>query len=462
MAEEVQMTKDAKTMLGDPKKALIAMAIPIVISNFIQSANNIIDTFWLTSIGVDAQAAVSVIFPIFFIVIGLGNGIAVGVSQALARRVGANNKIEANHVAEQAIILSLIISIFLTVVFLIFSEEIIFAGGGSSNMDACMAYAIPIFLGFPVIILSDIFSGLLRSEGSSKRAMYIMVLGAGLNIILDPIFIFVLDMGISGAAWATTIAMIVPMFLVVYWYYLKKDTYVHPTFKGFSFDKALIMDILRVGIPASLEMVLLSLMMMVMNLIIEGVGSVDGVAIYGNCWKLMDLFFMPTLAIGFAVVPLCAAAIGAKDYQRVRSIYHLALKYGILISIGITVVLLLFSEFLVIPFSYSEETLHLRSQMVTMLMICSLMMPFGPLGYTSSGYFQGMGWGLKSLSIILVLNLLRIPICIAMASIYGTLESIWWGVVAAETIGSLYGGVLGFYSIHKLVTGGYPKYPLSE
>jgi hypothetical protein len=73
-----------------------------------------------------------------------------------------------------------------------------------------------------------------------------------------------------------------------------------------------------------------------------------------------------------------------------------------------------------------------------------------------------MGWGLKSLSIILVLNLLRIPICIAMASMYGTLESIWWGVVAAETIGSLYGGVLGFYSIHKLVTGGYPKYPLPE
>lgn len=462
MAEEVQMTKDAKIMLGDPKKALIAMAIPIVISNFIQSANNIIDTIWLTSIGVEAQAAVSVIFPIFFIVIGLGSGIAVGVSQALARRVGANNKVEANHVAEQAIVISLILSIVLTVLFLIFAEQIIFADGGSSNMEACMAYAIPIFIGFPVIILSDIFGGLLRSEGSSKRAMYIMVLGAGLNIVLDPIFIFVLDMGISGAAWATTISMVMPLFLVIYWYFLKKDTYVYPTFKGFGFDKALIKDIFKVGIPASLEMVLLSVMMMAMNLIIEGVGSVDGVAIYGNCWKLMDLFFMPTMAIGFAVVPLCAAAIGAKDYERVRSIYRLALKYGIIVSIVITIILLLFSNILVLPFSYSEDTMPLRPQMVTMLMICSLILPLSPLGYTSSGYFQGMGWGLKSLSIILVLNLLRIPICIAMASMYGTLESIWWGVVAAEVLGALYGGIFGFHSVRKLVSGGYEKFPIAE
>ena len=167
-------------------------------------------------------------------------------------------------------------------------------------------------------------------------------------------------------------------------YYLKKDTYVYPTFKGFGFDKALIKDIFKVGIPASLEMVLLSVMMMAMNLIIERVGSVDGVAIYGNCWKLMDLFFMPTMAIGFAVVPLCAAAVGAKDYERVRSIYRLALKYGIIVSIVITIILLLFSDILVLPFSYSEDTMPLRPQMVTMLMICSLILPLSPLGYTSS------------------------------------------------------------------------------
>ena len=452
------MTKDAKIMLGDPRKALVAMAVPIAISNLIQSANNIIDTVWLTSIGVDAQAAVSVIFPIFFIVVGLGSGIAVGVSQALARRVGANDKHEADRVAEQAIVLSLILSIVLTVVFLLFAEQIIFAGGGASNMDACIAYAIPIFLGFPVMILSDIFSGLLRSEGSSKRAMYILVYGAIINIILDPIFIFVLDMGISGAGWATTISMTLPLILVANWYYVKKDTYACPRFKGFHFDGKLMKDILRVGIPASLEMILLSVMMMGMNLIVESVGSVDGVAVYGNGWKLMDIFFMPTMAIGFATVPLIAAAVGAKDYERVRTIYNLALKYGIMVSVVFCVILLLFSEQLVIPFSYSEETLPLRPMMASMLTIFAVIMPFSPLAYTSSGYFQGMGWGLKSLCIILVLNLLRIPVCIAMASAFGTLESVWWGVVISEITGSLFGGVFGIYSIHKLVSGGYPKF----
>lgn len=450
-------TKDVEVMLGNPKKALLAMAIPIMIANLVQSMNSIIDTVWLTSLGVEAQAAVNVIFPIFFITIGLGNGIGVGASQALARRIGAMDRAGANNVASQALVLMIILSITITAIFIAFAEQIISACGGASNMDECMAYAIPIFFGIPAILISDIFSALLRSEGAAKRSMTILVLGAVLNIMLDPIFIFVLDMGVAGAGIATTLSMALPLILVVFWYCLVKDTFIRIPLRNFRFDRGIIWDIHKVGIPASLELVLMSIMMVLMNVIVDSIAPVDGVAIYGNGWKIIDIFFMPTMAIGFAIVPICAAALGARKAFKIREIYALALKYGIIISIGISVILVLFSQYLVIPFSYSESTIGIRDQMAGFLMISAVFMPFCPLGYTSAGLFQSLGWGTKSLSISVVLNFARIPICMFMAIEFATLDAVLWGIVISEILGSIYGGIYGIYSVRKLIRGGYPK-----
>lgn len=451
------MTKDVEIMLGNPKKAIIAMAVPVMIANFIQSINNVVDTVWLTSIGVEAQAAVNVIFPLFFLMIGFGNGIGVGASQALARRIGSMDRKGANAVAVQAVMMTIVMSITLAVIFILLAEQLIIMSGGASNMEACMAYAIPIFIGTPTILLGALFSGLLRSEGAARRSMIIHVLGVVFNMILDPIFIFGFGWGIAGAAIATAISMSIPIILAVFWYYGNQSTFIKIPLRGFKFDFHLDWDILRVGIPASMEIILMSVVAMVMNVIIEGVSPIDGVAIFGNGFKIMDLFFMPTLAIGFSIVPICAAALGAKKAYKIKETYFIALRYGIIISIGIAAVLLLFNQYLVIPFTYSEATIGLRDQMAFFLLISAIYMPFTPLGYTSVGYFQAMGWGLKSLSITAVLNLIRIPICLALALSFGTLEMIWWGFVVCELIGSLYGGVFGITSIRKLLRGGYPK-----
>jgi len=454
--EEVTTT-DVEILLGNTKKALLAMAIPIMIANLIQSVNNIVDTVWLTSIGVEAQNAVNVIFPLFFLTIGFGNGIGVGASQAIARRIGAMDRKGANAVAAQAVILTLILSVTLAVVFIIFAEDLIAMSGGASNMEVCLQYAIPIFAGIPVILLGGLFSGLLRSEGAAKRSMMIHVLGVVLNMILDPIFIFVLDMGVRGAAIATVLAMTAPIIVAVFWYYGNKSTFVRIPLKGFRFDGALIWDILRVGIPASMEIILMSLVAMVTNIIIEGILPIDGIAIFGNGFKLIDLFFMPVMAIGFAIVPISAAALGAKKVHKIKEVYILALKYGVAFCLAISVILVLFADYLVIPFSYSEATIGLRDQMAYFITICAIFMPFTPLGYTSVGYFQSVGWGLKALSVTAMVNLLRIPLFMFLAAQFGTLDMLWWGMVIAEIVGSVYGGLYGLLSIRKLLNGGYPK-----
>ncbi|AMK13781.1 MATE efflux family protein [methanogenic archaeon mixed culture ISO4-G1] len=450
-------TRDVDILLGNPKGALIAMAVPVMIANLIQSINNIVDTVWLTSLGVEAQAAVNVIFPLFFLTIGFGNGIGVGASQALARRIGAMDRKGANEVAAQAFVMTLIISILLTVVFVLFAYDLICYSGGASNIDACMEYAIPIFIGITPILMGGMFSALLRSEGAAKRSMYIHVLGVIFNMILDPVFIFGFGMGISGAAIATVISMTVPIAISIFWYFGNQSTFVRIPLKGFRFNKGLVWDILRVGIPASMEIILMSVVIMVMNIIIESISPVDGVAIYGNGWKMMDLFFMPTMAIGFAIVPICAAALGAKKVYKIREVYRIALGYGVVICLGIALVLGLFANYLVIPFSYSESTAGLREEMALFITICAVFLPFTPLGYTSVGLFQGLGWGYKSLLVTFVVNISRIPICYLLAISIGSLESIWYGVVIAEIIGSVFGGVFGIYTIRKLMNGGYPK-----
>ena len=453
---EEATTRDVEILLGNTKKALIAMAVPVMIANLIQSINNIVDTVWLTSIGVEAQAALNVIFPLFFLTIGFGNGIGVGASQAIARRIGAMDRRGANAVASQAVMLTVVVSVVLSVLFIIFAEQLIALSGGASNMEACLEYAIPIFAGIPTILLGALFSGLLRSEGAARRSMEIHVFGVVLNMVLDPIFIFVLGMGITGAAIATVIAMTAPILIALYWYYGNMSTFVRIPLKEFRFDGRLLSDILRVGIPASMEIILMSLVAMVINQIIEGISPVDGVAIYGNGWKMIDLFFMPAIALGFAVVPIVAAALGARKPRKIREVYLLALKYGVIICTAIAVVLFLFAPYLVIPFSYSDATMDLRDQMAYFITICAIFMPFTPMGYTSVGYFQGMGWGLKALSITAVINLLRIPACMMLADSFGTLEMVWWGLVLSEIVGSMYGGALAVSSIRKLIRGGYP------
>ena len=450
-------TKDVDILLGNPKKALIAMAVPVMIANLIQSINNIVDTVWLTSLGVEAQAALNVAFPLFFMMIGFGNGIGVGASQALARRIGAMDRKGANAVAAQAIMMTVVLSVSLAIIFTVFAADLINMSGGGSNMEACLAYCVPIFMGIPVILIGALLSGLLRSEGAAKRSMMIHVFGVILNMILDPIFIFVLDMGITGAAIATIIAMTAPIIIALYWYYGNQSTFVKIPLRKFKFDLHLDWDILRVGIPASMEIILMAIVAMAVNVIIEGIAPVEGIAIYGNGWKLIDLFFMPALAIGFSVVPIAAAALGAKKAYKIKEVYAIALKYGVLICLGISIVLLLFSQYLVIPFSYSEETIGLRDQMAYFITICAIFMPFTPLGYTSVGFFQAMGMGLKSLSITAFVNIARIPICIWLAASFGTLDMVWWGIVIAEIAGSVYGAVFAIAVLRKLLRGGYPK-----
>ena len=289
-------------LLGNQRKAIVALAIPLGIALLIQHINGFVDSLWVSGLGSDHLAAVGIVSPIYVAIVGIGNGLGIGISAAISRYIGKNDPAAANRIAAQGIILAVTISLAITTVLLITAEPVLSIFGAGDILPLCMGYAIPIYGGTTFIVLSGVMSGMLRGEGAAKRSMYIQTAGAFVNIVLDPILIYSLGMGVSGAAWATVIALGVSSVIPFFWYLVKKDTYVSMMRSNFVRDRSARSDILAVGFPEMLELSLMSLFNVVLNYFVIICGGTDAVAIFSTSWKVVAICLVPAQAIGGALV----------------------------------------------------------------------------------------------------------------------------------------------------------------
>ena len=447
-------TKDVETLLGNPKKAMLAMAIPIIISMLVQNANNLIDSVWVAGLGSNALAAVGLVFPIFFIMISIGNGIGIGSSSAIARFLGMDDKVSAERTAAQAVVLGIIGSVILAVLLVLFREPIFVALGAGDALQDCLDYATPIFLTCPLGILNGIVSNLLRSEGASRKAMYSQILAAVVNMVLDPFFIYDygLGLGLAGAAWATALSFMVSLLLLSYWYWVKKSTFLRIRLRGFRFEPELDKAIFRVGIPASMEMMVMSISSMLLNMVIIGIADTDGVAVFTSSWRIIQFAMIPIMGLGSAVVPVCAAAFGMRKYENIRTAYWFSIKVITVIVIMECILMALAAEQLVTIFTYSDNTAYLRDDMADGVRISCVFVIFVPWGFVSAGLFQSLGMGTKSLISSIFRNFLSLPICYFLTS---TMTEFWWGIAASEIIGTAFIVVWGLIILRYLMRGAY-------
>lgn len=447
-------------ILGDPKKALIAMVVPIAIGMLVQSLNNFVDAIWVSGVGTAALAATGVVFPFFFILIGIGNGLGVGASQAIARRVGQGDREGAGRVASQTLVIGVLVGILIAVIFALFPEPIFAAAGAGEYMDEVLAYGVPIMVCSPIYMVSFIFSALLRSEGAAKLSMNIQVAGVAVHLVMDPILIYGVGLGVEGAAIASALSMIMASALAVY-FYRTRDMYVRLSFRGFRFDRALDWDILRVGIPASIEMILVSVSSLLMNIIIESVDPVNGVATYTTGWRILDLLMILSISFGSALVPISAAAYGQGSYERIRSVYTYALKYGIAVMLVLLVIAEIAAPALVYMFTYTGDAAALADEMTRFVRIGCFLLPFCMVGILTASLFQSIGKGLWSLGCSAIRNMIRIPLCIALLAVFGrSLTPIWYSVTFGEIIGTAVVAVFGVVALRVLkrkLDGGRPQ-----
>lgn len=430
-------TEGVKTLLGDPKRAIIKLSLPMIAAMSVQTIYNLVDAIWVSGLGADALAAIGFVYPFFFLAMGLSNGLGVGAGSAISRRIGARDKLGADNVAVHTIVIMLLLAVAFTIPLFAFAPDIFALIGAGKTTGMAVAYGRVIFAGSIFIFFTNVANSILRGEGDAKRAMYAMALGAGLNIVLDPIFIYYFGLGVAGAAWATVISLGVSSIIMLNWFLFKRDTYVSFSFSDFKWSKDIVMDIFRVGLPSSVMMLSMSFMMLIMNLIIVMVDNTDGVAIYSTGWRVVSIAVLPTMGIATALVPVSGAAFGARSFEKVSIAHLYAVKIGFLIEAAIAVATFIFAPQIASVFTHAEEAARIAPGLTTFLRIISFYHPTISFGMLSSSLFQGTGKGINALIVTILRTLILTPL---FTVVFGFnlglgLVGIWWGLVAANAVG---------------------------
>ncbi len=432
-------TRGVHILTGDPKKAIIELAWPMIVAMVLLSVYQIVDAAWVAGLGSDALAAVGFAGPVFMVLIGLGVGLGAGVTSAVARRIGAGNRAGADNVALHAVLLSVLISAVLTVPLVILAEPIFVTLGAGEVAGLAAEYGAIVFGGAVFVIFSNIAYAILRGEGDTRRTMYAMGLSSVLNMILDPLLIYQAGLGIAGAAWATVISIAAVSALLLYWFFIKRDTYVSLSPVEFAYDRDAVADILTVGFPASLEFLLMASVTIILNVILVGVAGTDAVAVYTTGWRMVMFAIIPIIGLGTAVVSVAGAAYGARRFERMEMVHGYATTLGVGIGIATSAITWMLAPFIAALFTYSPESAHLAAPLVAFLRTMCFFYPFVPPGAISSSIFQGTGKGFTSL----FLNVLRSFIFIAvfaylLALVFGWgAEGVWWGIVLGDIIGGI-------------------------
>lgn len=440
-------------MLGNPKKALIKMSIPLIVSLLITSFYNLIDAAWVSGLGADALAGVGFFTPIFMILVGFGNGLGSGAAFAISKYIGEENKIKADNASIHSILIDIIISIIITILLLIFLNPILNVMGAGQTIGYATDYGVIILLGSIFIILSNALYGIFRGEGDTTRPMYAMIASAILNMILDPIFIYTLNLGVKGAAIATLISAVFVIIILIYWFYIKKDTYLHPVLANFNFEREISTDIVKVGIPASVQLLNNAFFAAVFSALLTYVGSTDSVAVYSTGWRIVTIGTTPLLAIGTALISVIAANYGARNYKNIQIAHRYAMKVSIVIAVVVMILTNVFAGDIASVFASSGSSVRIAPELTAFLSWIVIYYPTMAVGVASTYVFQGIGMGITAMfQTILRETGFTIFFAVLLGVILGYgVWGAWMGIVLGEIVSNNITMVWADWQIKKIM-----------
>ena len=437
-----EKSKNIEMITGDPKKAIIRLALPMMLSMLLIMMYNLADSIWVAGLGADALAAIGFITPLFMVLIGLGNGIGAGANSLIARNIGAKNHDGANNAALHGIVLSIIVSVIFTVLIEAFMVPILQFMGAGETIGYAMDYSYIIFGFLFVFVYSGVASAIFRSEGDMRRATIAIAVTAIMNMILDPIFIYTLNFGISGAAWATVISATLSCLVMSYWIWGKKDLYLDLSLKNFNYSSRIMIDTLQVAIPSTLENIVFSALAIIINSMLVLAAGTTAVAVYTASMRIVQLCMIPLIGLGTAVLTVAGVAFGAHNYKNLQTAHSYSIKIGFAISIAMGLVMYIFAPQIATVFAYTSASASLAPQIASALSVLTLFVLAIPHGMMSSMMFQGVGKGTYSLLITLLRSLiLESVFAYIFCFMFG------WGVTgiyAGVVFGCFVGGTLGY------------------
>ena len=455
---EERITHGVKTLRGDPKKAILKLSGPMIIGMSFQTIYNLVDAVWVSGLGADALSAVGLFFPFMMLLMGFSNGVSIGGGSAVSRRIGERNKTAADNTTVHTLLLAMLTAFTVSLPFLPFLNRIYHSmGARESVIRMAEPYSRIVFSGSIFIFFTNMGNSILRAEGDARRSMVAIILGSVLNIILDPIFIYILKLGVIGAAWATVISMSLTSIIIFYWLFVKKDTYVDFSRKSFSFDWKIVGEILRVGLPASLSLISMAVAMYLVNMIIIRAAGTRSIAVFTSGWRIVSLGTIPLMGIATGVTAVTAAAYGERNIDKLNTAYTYAIKIGTLIELSIGILSFIFAKQISKIFTYSKNTRVIADELIMFLRWMAPLYPFIPLGMLTSAMFQGIGKGERA---FIVTFLRTVVFQVILSYVFGItlnigLKGIVWGILTGNFIAVTISYLWGKNTIKKLYSKNY-------
>ncbi|MGM0446601.1 MAG: MATE family efflux transporter [Bacillota bacterium] len=413
---------------------LFRLSIPSIIAMAVQAFYNVVDSIYVGRLGTAPLSALSLSFPLQMIIIAIAVGTGIGTSSLISRRLGEGEKEKAANAAEHVILASLLYSIIIGLIGFFFSDKLFVIFTDDPNLITLgTEYISIILMGSIALFFPMISNNILRGEGNTFIPMVTMLIGAVLNIILDPFLIYGLwifpRLGIQGAAIATVSARFLSGIFLVFMLFSDKNE-LKLNLKNFSFDFNIIKEVYKVGFPAMVMQLMASLMLSGMNKILASF-STTAIAAAGIYFRVQSFVFMPVFGLNQGFMPIVGYNYGHNNPKRMLKTIKLA---GVIAFVFTTAGFILFQtipEQIVSLFSTDPELIEIGS--IALKKISIAFPIIGPAIIVSTT-FQALGKGLPSLFFSFLRQIIiLLPLMYILGNLYG-LETLWYSFPIAEFV----------------------------
>ncbi len=433
----------------DIKKLMVRLSLPATIGMIVNALYNLVDTIFVgRGVGYLGIAGLSIALPIQMVIMAFAFMVGIGASSAISRNLGANNLERADKIAGNSFVLVVIIVSIIVALGYTFMEPLLrFFGATETILPYSRDYMQIIFGGSIFFAFAMSSNNIIRSEGNAKVAMFSMIIGTGLNIILDPILIFGFDMGIKGAAWATVISQFASFLYVVY-YFISGKSSIKLEPHHLKLEMNIISEILIVGLPAFTRQITGSVLAVIMNNSLGYYGGDVAITVYGVINRVMMFLMMPLFGVVQGMQPIVGYNYGAKAYTRVKETIKLSIITTVLYSSVAWMITQFFPGFIISVFTTEPEV---RTLGITAVRIIFMVIPIIGVQIISGALFQALGKA-KPAFILSVLRqlIILIPLVLILPRMGFGLVGIFVAFPISDIISTIVSGFILKHEMDKM------------
>lgn len=416
-------------------KLLVRQAVPASIGILVMSLNILVDTIFVGNwIGATAIAAINVVLPVSFFIAALGMAIGIGGSSIISRALGANNHKKALKTFGNQITLTLVLTLALITVGLLFADSIIdsFGGKGAIFEPAKIYYQIVLY-GVPILALSMMANTVIRAEGKPKFAMYAMMIPSVSNLVMDYLFINLMGFGMAGAAWATTLSYVLCLAFIL-WFFASKQSELKIDLAHLGLNFSIVKEIGSLGFVTLARQAVVSITYLFMNNILFDLGGETSVTSYAIAGRMLMFAMFPVLGVTQGFLPIAGFNYGASNYHRVKQTLNTAIKYAAVLASMVFILLMIFPHSITRMFTDDVDVLRQAPNDMRWVFAATPIIAWQLIG---AAYFQAIGKARPALFLTLTRQgFFFIPLILILPKFYGEL-GVWMSFPIADVLSTV-------------------------